>query len=121
MKAALLAFTSIALSVAAQFVLKAGVSGGGVARLSASPRDAGAWVSTFTEPMILGGLALYGLSAVVWLAVLAQWDVSRAYPLVGLGFVITAVVGYLIGEQVTALRVAGVMLICIGVVLVGKS
>ena len=121
MKVAMLAFTSIVLSVAAQFALKAGVSSASVARLSSTPRSSSSWLSAGTEPMLLGGLALYGLSAFVWLMVLAQWDVSKAYPIVGVGFVMTAVVGYFIGEQVTAMRLIGVALICIGVAIVGKS
>lgn len=70
---------------------------------------------------VIGGLVLYGLSAVVWLAVLYRWDVSKAYPLVGLGFGVTIIIGLLIGEQVTLLRGVGVALICIGVFLVGQS
>lgn len=46
---------------------------------------------------------------------------SKAYPLVGLGFVFTVLVGYLLGEQVTLPRVIGVALICAGVFLVGRS
>ena len=40
--------------------------------------------------------------------VLSQWDVSKAYPLVGLGFVFTVAIGWFIGEQVTSLRAIGV-------------
>ncbi len=120
MKAAVLAIVSISLSVAAQFALKQGVSTAGSVTatssglLEALPR-------MLTTPMVIGGLVLYGLSAVVWLAVLSQWEVSRAYPLVGLGFVLTAIVGYMVGEQVGAMRAAGVLLICLGVALVGRS
>jgi len=64
---------------------------------------------------------LYGLGAVAWLGVLSQWDVSKAYPLVGIGFVFTVAIGWLIGEQVTLVRALGVTLICIGVILVGRS
>jgi len=64
---------------------------------------------------------LYGLGAVVWLGVLSKWEVSKAYPLVGLGFAMTAVVGMLLGEQVSLLRFAGVALICSGVVLIART
>ena len=73
------------------------------------------------DKYVLGGFLLYGLGAVVWLAVLSKWDVSKAYPLVGLGFVFTVGIGFLIGEQVTTPRVIGVLLICSGVFLVGRS
>lgn len=105
-----LAFLSIALSVAAQFALKAGMRTPGDGLLSA-----------LVQPMVLLGFALYGLGAVVWLSVLARWDVSKAYPLVGLGFVATAVIGHFIGEQMSLLRGLGVLLICGGVLLVARS
>jgi multidrug transporter EmrE-like cation transporter len=41
--------------------------------------------------------------------------------LVGLGFVFTVAIGFLVGEQVTIPRVIGVALICAGVFLVGRS
>jgi drug/metabolite transporter (DMT)-like permease len=71
--------------------------------------------------MVWAGLVLYVASAGVWLGVLSRWEVSKAYPLVGLGFVLTLGVGWALGEQVGALRVAGVVLIAAGVVLVSQS
>ena len=72
-------------------------------------------------PAVLTGFALYGLGALVWLLVLAEWDVSKAYPLVGLGFAATLLIGWSIGEHVTIVRAIGVVLICAGVALVGRS
>jgi len=74
-----------------------------------------------TNGFIIGGFTLYGLSALMWLGVLARWDVSKAYPLVGLGFGLTVFIGIFLGEQVTLNRVVGVVLICTGVFLVGRS
>jgi len=74
-----------------------------------------------TNGFVIGGFTLYGLSALMWLGVLVRWDVSKAYLLVGLGFGLTVFIGILLGEQVTLNRVVGVMLICIGVFLVGRS
>lgn len=74
-----------------------------------------------SEPLVLGGLGLYALGAVVWLLVLAKWEVSRAYPLVGMGFVLTAIVGLMIGESLTLPRLLGISMIAVGVILVGQS
>lgn len=120
MKTFFIAILSIMLSVAAQFSLKAGMSGDSVRALLAQPYS----FRTFyilLDKYVLTGFLLYGLGAVIWLGVLSKWDVSKAYPLVGLGFVFTIIVGYLLGEQISPLRVAGVILICAGVFLVGKS
>ena len=108
----LVALFSICLSVAAQFSLKTGMASVNAAAAS----GVAAWQTVLTNSFVLFGFALYGLGALVWLQVLARWDVSKAYPLVGLGFVLTAVIGWGMGENVTMLRLAGVALIGIGVV-----
>ncbi|EGJ09163.1 EamA family transporter [Rubrivivax benzoatilyticus] len=121
MKTLLIAIVSIALSVAAQFSLKAGMSGDGVRAALALPYTFRTLFDVLTDKYVFGGFLIYGLGAVVWLGVLSKWDVSKAYPLVGLGFVFTVAIGFLVGEQVTIPRVIGVVLICAGVFLVGKS
>ncbi len=116
-----IAIFSISLSVAAQFSLKAGMSSAGVKAVLAQPFGFHTVLTIFFDKFIFGGFLLYGVGAIVWLAVLSKWDVSKAYPLVGLGFVLTVVVGYLIGEQVTVSRVVGVVLICAGVFVMGRT
>ena len=121
MKPLFTAVISIALSVAAQFSLKAGMSGASVRADLARPHTLGTAFSILTNKYVLGGFLLYGLGAIVWLAVLSRWEVSKAYPLVGLGFVFTVAIGYLLGEQVHLVRIVGVALICSGVWLVSGS
>ena len=117
----LIALISVALSVAAQFSLKAGMSDDGVRSALAQPYTLKTLFDVLTDKYIVGGFLLYGLGAVVWLGVLSKWDVSKAYPLVGMGFAFTVAIGFLVGEQVTIPRVIGVLLICAGVFLVGRS
>lgn len=121
MNTLLVACVSIALSVAAQFSLKAGMSGQAVKEVLAHPYTLRGLFTVLTDKYVVGGFVLYGLGAVVWLAVLSKWDVSKAYPVVGLGFVFTVAIGFMVGEQVTIARVIGVALICVGVVLVARS
>lgn len=115
-----LAMLSIVMSVAAQFCLKAGVSAAAATAATKAP-SAPAAMGLLGSVPVLVGLLLYAASAVVWLAVLARWDVSKAYPLVGVGFALTVGIGMLAGEQVSAQRVAGVALICAGAWLVARS
>lgn len=117
----IIAIVSIAMSVAAQFSLKAGMSGPEVKMVLAQPLGLRSLIAILTDKYVLLGFLLYGLGAIVWLGVLSKWDVSKAYPLVGLGFVLTAGIGFMIGEGVTPGRLAGVALICAGVFLVGRS
>ncbi|MGE4329769.1 hypothetical protein [Diaphorobacter sp.] len=121
MKTFAIALLSIALSVTAQFLLKAGMSQPGVRAAMASAQALDSTLAVLANPYVLGGFALYGLGAVVWLGVLSQWDVSKAYPLVGLGFVLTVAAGLMMGEQVSVLRAGGVALICAGVFMVARS
>lgn len=121
MNTLVIAILSIGLSVAAQFFLKAGMSSGVIKEIMAQPLTLRAVFIVLTNKFILSGFLLYGLGAVVWLKVLSKWDVSKAYPLVGLGFVFTVAIGFLIGEHVTMPRVIGVVLICAGVFLIGRG
>jgi multidrug transporter EmrE-like cation transporter len=116
-----LALVSVAMSVAAQFFLKSGMSHASTQAAMAQGLGLQSAWTVFTQPYVLAGFALYGLGAVVWLSVLSAWDVSKAYPLVGMGFALTVLIGFLLGEQVTLARVAGVLLICSGVALVARS
>jgi drug/metabolite transporter (DMT)-like permease len=75
-----------------------------------------------TRPFVLGGFALYAVSAVLWLLILARVEVSAAYPFVGLGFVLTMLGGaWVLGEELSWVRVAGTALVVVGVVLVSRS
>jgi len=121
MKTIVTAILSIALSVGAQFALKTGMSGGGVKQILLQPYSVRTLLYVLREPHVLLGFLLYGIGAVVWLDVLAKWDVSKAYPLVGVGFAFTAAIGILVGEHVTVWRLIGILLICSGVLVVGTS
>jgi multidrug transporter EmrE-like cation transporter len=121
MKIFLVALLSIAMSVMAQFCLKAGMGSPAVRAVLTQPLGAGTGWTVLTHHYVVLGFVLYGLGAVIWLAVLAHWDVSKAYPLVGLGFIVSVAVGAWLGEQVTLERLAGVLLICAGVALVARS
>lgn len=117
----MMAITSIIISVAAQFALKNGMSSIEVKEVLSQPATLRTIFVILTNKFVIGGFLLYGLGAVVWLGVLSRWDVSKAYPLVGMGFGLTVIVGLLMGEQITISRAIGVALICVGVVVVGRS
>ena len=75
-----------------------------------------------TSPMVIVGLALYGVGAVLWLFVLGRTQLSLAYPFVGLGFIFTMLAGALVlHEPVGSARVAGTLLIVAGCVIVARS
>lgn len=74
------------------------------------------------NPFILLGMFCYVASVGSWLIVLSRADVSYAYPLVSLGYIFTALVGYFwLGEILSLTRVTGIFVILIGVFLITRS
>jgi multidrug transporter EmrE-like cation transporter len=107
---------SVALSAAAQALLKHGV--GSVTLGPALPT----LVAMLTTPAVILGLAFYAGGAVLWLFVLQRAQLSLAYPFVALGFVATALIGAtLFGETLTLMRISGIALIIAGCIVVTQS
>jgi multidrug transporter EmrE-like cation transporter len=68
------------------------------------------------------GMLCYSASVCIWLAALSKAPVSTAYPMLSLGYVVVAAVSVLwLGETLTAAKVLGIALICVGVILVSRS
>jgi multidrug transporter EmrE-like cation transporter len=71
---------------------------------------------------ILGGLACYVISVVVWILGLSRVDVSVAYPMLSLGYVLNALgAWWLFGEALTPQRLAGIGIIIVGVYVLARS
>jgi multidrug transporter EmrE-like cation transporter len=116
----LLAVGSISLNACAQIALrKTMLAVGGPTNLDGAPAFA---FAILTTPWFILGMACYAVSIGAWLIVLAKTEVSAAYPLLSIGYVITAIVGALfLGEHVTLTRIAGIVLICGGLTLIAQS
>lgn len=113
---------SVGLSAAAQILLKLGVSSPSVRAGLAAGVGFDLAAAVATSPLLLLGFASFGLSALVWISVLARLDVSQAYPCVALGILITSLAGHLLlGEMLSPLRLAGMATILLGVVITGLS
>jgi len=75
----------------------------------------------FTNGWILLGLLLFSLSMILWLKVISNMELSRAYPSVSLSYVIVFIFSiFLFGEGVTFSKVAGIISIIIGVFLLQR-
>ena len=116
-----LVLTGVLLNAAAQLLLKAGTNAVGHFEFT-STNLVPVGLRLALEPHILGGVACYVVSLVVWIMALSRVEVSIAYPLLSIGYVINAVAAwYLFGESVNAVRMAGIGFIVIGVFLVARS
>lgn len=116
-----LVLAGVLLNAAAQLLLKAGTNA-----LGPLVAPSGDYVSLVwrvaTEIHILGGMSAYALSIGIWILALSRVDVSIAYPMLSIGYVVNAVAAwYLFGEAVTVTRLIGIGVIILGVYIVARS
>ncbi|MEK7835353.1 MAG: SMR family transporter [Pseudomonadota bacterium] len=116
-----LLMTGVLLNAGAQLLLKAGTNAVGVFAFSSDNLVPVGW-KLATEPHIVGGLGCYVLSVIVWILALSRVEVSIAYPMLSIGYVVNALAAwYLFGEAVTLTRLAGIGIIIVGVYIVARS
>jgi drug/metabolite transporter (DMT)-like permease len=112
---------SVAIAAVAQLTLKHGMNqvvavNGQVSFDVASLRTVATTLSVWL------GLLLFGMSAVIWLAVLSRTTLSFAYPFASLTYVLILLADrFLLHQPVPPLRYAGVALIIVGIVLVAQT
>lgn len=117
----LILFCGVLLNALAQLGLKAAtrVSGPLIAG------DEGVWrrgLELLLVPSLWYALCAYGLSVIVWVVGLSRVPVSQAYPLLSLGYVINVgLAWWLLSEMPNFQRVAGIVVIVAGVILVARS
>ncbi|MCS7225167.1 MAG: hypothetical protein NZ959_11550 [Armatimonadetes bacterium] len=95
-----------------QGVSQVGVIGGFNERL---------WQALLT-PGVLAGFGSYALSSLLYLMVVSKRGLSFAYPFVAANQVVVFLLAWILfQENIPPLRLAGIAIICLGVVLVGLS
>jgi drug/metabolite transporter (DMT)-like permease len=117
-----LLLVSVGFATAGQVTLKAAMDA--IGRIgTAEVSDAGQTLGkAVREPLLWGGLVLFGISALFWLVVLSRVDLSIAYPFVGLSYVlVVGLARLLFHENVPPLRWVGVLVIALGITLIGFS
>jgi multidrug transporter EmrE-like cation transporter len=117
----LLILFGVLLNAFAQLLLKAGMTQIGHFQFN----YANIWpisLKVMGNIPIITGLCAYVVSVIVWLLVLSRVQVSYAYPMLSIGYVINAVAAYyLFGEDLSMVRVVGIFVIISGVYLVSRS
>jgi len=116
-----LVLTGVLLNAVAQLLLKAGSASLAGIELRAGNALAIAGRLVLNPP-IIGGLVCYAISVVVWILALSRVEVSVAYPMLSVGYVVNALAAWwLFGENLSAVRLAGIGIILVGVWLVARS
>ena len=112
---------SVALAAAAQILLKHGMNQFFHRAHHAFRLDGASIRGVIRIPAVWIGLGLFGLSALVWLAVLSRAALSYAYPFAALTYAVIVAYDTVRGEAVTLVRWAGVALIVAGIILVSRT
>ena len=109
---------SIILGAVAQYFFKTGVTvisektNGGIGEVIKSG---------ITNLHLWSGMFCYGFSLLLWFYVLSRMELSRAYPLVSIGYIFTLFLGYFfLNEALSVTKVAGIVLIVLGVIFLSR-
>lgn len=100
----------VTLSTAGLLLLRSRLEGGGSLSSLAS------------DPLLLIGAACYALSFLTWLAALRYYEITRAFPIfLGSSYVAVTIGAVIVlGEHVTGVRIAGIVLVGLGILLIGR-
>lgn len=118
LKTRILAVTVVVANVAGNFFLSLGLRHRGTVGLGSGA----AWWETLANPWVFLGIS----ALIVWmlsrLALLSWADLSWVVPITASGYALTALVGRMfLGEQISAARWCGILLITLGVLLVRST
>lgn len=116
-----LILTGVLLNAAAQLLLKAGTNAVGQFDFHLT-NVIPVGLKIACQPFIVGGMACYAVSVVVWIMALSRVPVSVAYPMLSIGYVVNAVIAhYWFGEALVLQKMLGIGFIIVGLVLVANS
>lgn len=114
---------SILLSSVAQLFMKASML-----LIAQHTAGGGVLMDALLDPAVLGwlfvGLGSYAVSLVFWLFAIARLELSLAYPMLSLSYVIVYVVAVnwpLLDESVSWIRTLGILVVIMGVILIARS
>lgn len=121
MSTVMLVLAATVLGVIGQIMLKQGMTQMGPLNLTVGSAPQLVW-RIATAPMVVAGLLVYGVGTFFWLITLSRIELSVAYPFVSLNHVVIFLLAWLVlREQISPLRAAGVLVICVGMLLVARS
>jgi drug/metabolite transporter (DMT)-like permease len=109
----LLVILFTALSAPAQYLIKIGAN-----RIGPHP----ALMDLLTSSTLLGGLAMYGVGAMLMVLALKHGELSVLYPMISLSYVWVAIIAALaLHEEMNAAKMAGIIVIMMGVTVLGTQ
>ncbi len=117
-----LVLLSVFLATAGQLLLKTGMNKVGYI----DERGIGKPLDLLGEVLrtwqVIGGLAIFCLSALSWLVVMSRVPLSFAYPFVGITYILLTLFSkFVLHEHVPSARWLGLALVVTGIIIVGKT
>jgi uncharacterized membrane protein len=118
LKSFFLILLTVVLNTFGQFTVKTGINRIGSVGLF----NIHGIVRAFSSWMVLSGFAIYFVSSLIWLNILSRAELSWAFPILSLSYVLTVVLSpVFFHESFSAQRLIGTFVICFGVFLVGRT
>lgn len=118
----LLLAATIICGVAGQLLLKNGMKEIGRVENIESLLNLGTFAKMASNVFVALGIIFYAMSAIAWLGAISQLDISLAYPLISLSYVIVALLAWAVfKENISLVRWAGILVILFGSFLLAKS
>lgn len=121
MKNLIVILVSVVLTVAGQMLWKIGANQVGQISITFD-NCLSSTIKLFTNLWVVLGCLIFIVSSILWVVALTSENLSYVYPFLGLGYVLIALVSWLfLKESIGLLRLTGMLLVCIGVILVAKG
>ena len=116
-----LVLTGVLLNEIAQLSLKGSVAETGIIQFDIQSLLSSAG-SLATNLWLWLGLICYAVSVVVWILALSRVDVSIAYPMLSIGYIVNAIAAsHLFNEPLSLGKVVGIGVIILGVYILARS
>lgn len=108
---------AILLGALGQIALKTGIN-----QLGVKPAPLVVLASIFTKWQVTAGFVCYALSSLLYMVALSRLDLSYAYPMVAISYVMVTFLSWrFLGEPVPLMRAVSLGVICVGVLGVAFS
>lgn len=116
-KTVLMVLFNCVLGVCGQLCLKVSMNSIGRIGVSSLHNWQSLLMKVLSMPLIWVGMALYIIGAAVWLIILSRANLSIAYPLLSINFILVILASWMfLGEPLTYQRIIAIAIICCGII-----
>ncbi len=111
----LLTIVNSILMVTGQTLWKLGATGKEIHNL-------GQLLRLFLSPYVIAGLMVYAFASALWIYILNKGELSYVYPIQSTAFIFALIIGTtFFKEQLTTSKIIGVLVICLGVIIITRK